>query len=95
MDTADTRTRIHEKLEQTLAPNIVDVIDQSAAHAGHAGAASGGGHFQVILVAEAFDGLNQVARQRRVYEILSEEMTSSVHALSMTCLTPTEFEAED
>ncbi len=95
MDTADTRTRIHEKLEQALNPKIVDVIDQSAAHAGHAGAASGAGHFRVILVADAFDGLNQVARQRRVYEILAEEMTSSVHALSMTCLTAAEFEAED
>lgn len=95
MDTADTRTLIYQKLEQSLNPKIVDVIDQSAAHAGHAGAASGGGHFRVILVCDAFEGMGQVARQRRVYEILADEMAGSVHALSMTCLTPTEFEAED
>ena len=92
MDTSDTRNLIHTKLADALTPTFVDVIDQSAAHAGHAGAASGGGHFRVLLVADEFEGMNQVARQRRVYEILAEEMTSRVHALSMTCLTPSEFD---
>ena len=89
----DTRTRIEEKLRAALSPVEIDVIDQSAAHAGHAGA-SGGGHFRVLLVADAFEGLNQVQRQRRVYEILAEEMKSSVHALSMECLSRTEYEAD-
>ena len=75
---ADVRTTIEQKLTSALAPDFVDVIDQSAAHAGHAGAASGGGHYRVILVAGAFEGLNQVERHRRVYEVLAAEMQSAV-----------------
>ena len=90
----DTRTLIHERLEQALAPVFIDVIDESAAHAGHAGAASGGGHFRVICVSADFEGRNQLQRQRRIYEVLSEQMTSAVHALSMTCLSPAEYDAD-
>ena len=50
----DTRTLIHEKLSEALSPKFIDVIDQSAAHAGHAGN-SGGGHFRVLLVAAQFE----------------------------------------
>jgi BolA protein len=98
MDTsagADTRTRIHEKLAGAFEPDFVDVLDQSAAHAGHAGAASGGGHFRVLLVSKLFEGLNPVQRQRRVYEVLQDEMAGAVHALSMTCLTPAEYDGEN
>ncbi len=91
----DTRTRIHERLGQIFDPVVeLDVIDQSAEHQGHAGAVSGGGHFRVIVVAEAFEGLSLVARQRKVYEALAEEMQSAIHALSMTCLTPSEYEGD-
>ena len=97
MDTPDTRTFIEEKLAKAFAPIVeIDVIDQSAAHAGHAGAReSGGGHFQIILVAEAFDGLKLLERQRKVYDVLADEMKTSIHALSMTCLTPAEYEGDD
>jgi BolA protein len=97
MDTPDTRTVIHEKLSKAFDPLVeLDVIDQSAAHAGHAGAReSGGGHFQVIIVAPAFEGMNLVQRQRKVYEVLADEMQTSIHALSMTCLTPSEYEGDD
>jgi len=90
----DVRTTIQDKLQAALTPDFVDVIDESAAHAGHAGAASGGGHYRVILVAGVFEGLGQLQRQRRVYEVLADEMKSAVHALSMTCLTPAEYEAD-
>lgn len=91
----DTRTRIHERLQQVFDPVVeLDVIDQSAEHQGHAGAASGGGHFRVIIVAQSFEGLSPVARQRKVYQALAEEMRSAIHALSMTCLTPSEYEGE-
>jgi BolA protein len=89
----DTRSHIEQKLREALAPVEIDVIDQSAEHAGHAGAA-GGGHFRVLIVADAFDGLSPVQRQRRVYQILAEEMQSSIHALSMTCLSRSEYEAD-
>jgi BolA family transcriptional regulator, general stress-responsive regulator len=90
----DIRTRIERKLRDALDPIEIDVIDQSADHAGHAGAASGGGHYRVLLVADAFDGLGQVQRQRRVYEILADEMKGAIHALSMTCLSRSEYESD-
>jgi BolA protein len=91
----DTRTQIEDKLRRALDPVELDVIDQSAAHAGHAGAASGGGHYRVICVSDAFEGMSQVQRQRRVYEILADEMRASIHALSMTCLSRSEYESDD
>jgi BolA family transcriptional regulator, general stress-responsive regulator len=94
VDCVDTRTRIEQKLRNTFDPVEVDVIDQSAEHAGHAGA-SGGGHYRVILVSGVFEGLNQVQRHRRVYEALAEEMRTSIHALSMTCLSRSEYESGD
>ena len=92
----DMRTRIEERLAAALGPcELLDVIDQSAAHAGHAGAReSGGGHFNVIVVSGRFDGLGAVARQRLVYAALADEMRSSIHALSMSCLTPAEYSDE-
>jgi BolA protein len=92
----DVRTRIEERLAAALGPcELLDVIDQSAAHAGHAGAReSGGGHFNVIVVSSRFDGLSAVARQRLVYAALADEMRSSIHALSMSCLTPAEYSDE-
>jgi BolA protein len=91
----DTRTHIEERLREAFAPVIeLDVIDQSAAHAGHAGAREGGGHFHVIVVAEAFEGKSPVQRQRAVYQALSDEMQSSIHALSMNCMSPAEYDAD-
>jgi BolA protein len=94
-DALDTRTHIEQRLRDAFAPVVeLDVIDQSAAHAGHAGAREGGGHFHVILVAEAFEGTSPIQRQRDVYKVLAEEMKSRIHALSMSCLSPSEYEAD-
>jgi len=90
----DTRSHIEQKLRDALQPTEIDVLDQSAEHAGHAGAARGGGHFRVLIVTDAFEGLSPVQRQRRVYEILAEEMKTAIHALSMTCLSRSEYEAD-
>ncbi len=92
----DARSRIHERLAETLAPCVfLDVIDQSAAHAGHAGAReSGGGHFNVLIVSTRFEGLGALARQRLVYAALADEMRDLIHALSMTCQTPAEYDGE-
>jgi BolA family transcriptional regulator, general stress-responsive regulator len=92
--TMDTRSTIEQKLRDALDPIELDVIDQSAAHAGHAGAASGGGHYRVVVVSEAFEGMSPVQRQRRVYEILADEMKSAIHALSMHCVSRSEYEAD-
>ena len=62
--------------------------DDSAAHAGHAGAASGAGHFRAFIVSEKFEGLSKVAAQRLVYAALDDEMGSAIHALSIRTETP-------
>jgi BolA protein len=91
----DTRSLIEEKLRGGIADIVeLDVIDQSAAHAGHAGARDGAGHFHVILVSASFDGQTPIQRQRTVYRVLADEMHSCIHALSMTCLSPAEYEAD-
>jgi len=83
--------RIRTKLEAALAPERIEIIDESARHAGHAGARPGGEtHFRVEIVAAAFEGAAPLARQRRVYAILAEELRDGVHALSLATLTPAE-----
>jgi BolA family transcriptional regulator, general stress-responsive regulator len=66
------------------------VRDDSAAHAGHAGARGGGGHFELLIVADRFKGLPRVARHRLVYDCVSDLMQRDVHALAMTLLAPDE-----
>lgn len=85
------KQRIAEKLRAGLAPQRLEVADDSHKHEGHAGARPGGEtHFRVEIVAEAFVGESRVARQRRVYALLSEEMSERVHALQLRTLTPDE-----
>jgi len=80
-----------DKLTRALAPIRLEVADESSRHAGHAGARpEGETHFRIEVVSDSFRGLNRVARQRMVYELLSEELTSRVHALSLAALTPEE-----
>ncbi|HUC71247.1 MAG TPA: BolA family protein [Stellaceae bacterium] len=88
MSVADT---IGRKLTESLAPVRLDVVDESHRHAGHAGARpEGETHFAVTIVSAAFAGQNRVARQRLIYQTLSEELATRVHALSLTTLTPEE-----
>jgi|KBSMisStandDraft_5_1062788.scaffolds.fasta_scaffold623102_2 BolA family transcriptional regulator, general stress-responsive regulator len=88
MTMADT---IREKLTAAFAPLALDVEDESARHEGHSGSRTGGEtHFNVRIVAKAFDGLSRIERQRRVYAVLAEELKARVHALSLTVLTPAE-----
>ena len=83
--------RMRRKLEAAFQPLKLEIVDESARHAGHAGARPGGeSHFRLILVAAAFAGQPLVARQRRVNEVLAEELRDSVHALAMTVLAPGE-----
>ena len=87
--------RIREKLTGAFAPVQLVVQDDSVNHAGHAGATRDDGsqgetHFSVRIVAETFAGLSRVERQRQVYAVLAEEMAGSVHALSLTALSPAE-----
>jgi BolA protein len=82
---------IREKLTAAFAPESLTVQDQSARHAGHAGARPGGeSHFDVHIVSGAFNGLSRVERQRRVHAALDAEFRAGLHALSLKAQTPTE-----
>jgi len=91
-----TSELIEQKLSEALGPcTALEIDDQSAAHAGHRGAReSGGGHYSIVIVTQAFEGLSLLQRQRRVYAALANEMKGRIHALSMTCRTPAEHAAE-
>jgi BolA protein len=81
--------RLRERL-QALSPTRLDIDDESARHAGHEGAKSGGGHYRLLLVSCRFEGLPRLARHRLVYDSLGEMMQREVHALSMVLQTPDE-----
>jgi BolA protein len=81
---------IRERLA-ALNPLTVDLQDESAQHAGHAGAASGGGHWQLTIVSEAFRGKSAVARHRMVYEALGDLMNRDIHALRIEAFAPEQF----
>ena len=82
--------RIRGLLEAALSPQSLEVVDDSARHAGHAGARDGRGHFNVDIVSEAFAGLLPLARHRKVYAALGNMMETDIHALSIRARTPGE-----
>jgi BolA protein len=80
---------LREKLAG-LHPLSLKLIDDSALHAGHAGARSGGGHYRLRIVCESFTGKPTLARHRMIYTALGELMHTKIHALSIISLTPDE-----
>jgi len=88
----DTRVeRIEARLTEVLKPLDLAVGDDSHLHAGHAGAASGGGHYSVRIVSERFEGLRLVMRHRLVYDAVHDMMKAEIHALAITALAPSEL----
>lgn len=85
-----TVAKIRARLERALAPVALEIEDESARHAGHEGAKSGGGHYRVHLISPKFEGLARVARHRVVYDALDDLMKREVHALSLVLLAPGE-----
>jgi BolA protein len=85
MPTGITAEALHARLAELLAPTRLEVIDESAAHAGHAGAdASGSGtHFRVRIASPLFAGKTPVARHRLVYDALHEFLARGLHALAI------------
>ena len=83
------------KLEQALSPQSLEVIDESHLHAGHDGSSDAGEtHFRVRMVAQSFDGLSRLQRQRKVFELLADELAGQVHALALKLKTPQEAEQD-
>lgn len=73
-----------------LEPEALELRDESAAHAGHAGARDGGGHFRLTIVSPRFRGQNTLARHRLVYAALGPLMQREIHALAIRALAPEE-----
>lgn len=88
---SDTRLeRMRARMEAALQPQELTLEDDSALHAGHAGAASGGGHYNVRIVSLQFEGLKLVTRHRLVYDSVHDMMHKEIHALAIIALAPSE-----
>jgi BolA protein len=75
----------------SLGPTMLNIEDDSALHAGHAGADAGGRHFSVTIVSEHFRGLSRLARHRAVLERVGDLIPHPVHALAIRAYAPDEF----
>lgn len=82
--------KIRSRLLETFSPLECQLIDESALHAGHAGAASGAGHFRLHIVSAHFEGQNRLKRHRLVYDCLLDMMHTEIHAVAVTALAPSE-----
>lgn len=80
------RTRL-----QDLSPSALEIHDDSADHAGHAGAAAGGRHFSLLIVSNAFIGVSRLERHQQVLARVSDLLPHPIHALSIKALAPEEF----
>ncbi|MBU3628290.1 BolA family protein [Polynucleobacter sp. AP-Reno-20A-A9] len=77
-------------LRKAFQVQVLKIEDESHLHAGHAGAASGGGHFRLEIIAPEFRGLGLVARHRAIYAALNRHIPKEIHALTITALAPDE-----
>jgi BolA protein len=83
--------RMADLLRQHFRPEMLEIVDDSARHAGHAGAAPGGEtHYTVLVVAAAFHGQTRLERSRSVHAVLNSEFATGLHALTLTLQTPEE-----
>ena len=83
--------KVADEIRQRLAvlqPSQLEIVDESALHAGHEGAKGGGGHYRMLIVSPLFTGQATVKRHRLVYEALGTLMKREIHAMSMTTLSP-------
>lgn len=90
----DTVERIRAALAARFAPAVLEIGDDSALHAGHAGARSGGGHYRIFIVSAAFEGCSKVLRQRMIYAAVGDMMKHDIHALAIRALTAIEAESQ-
>lgn len=83
--------KLRSRLQDALAPEALDIIDETAKHAGHAGAASGGGHYLLNIVSATFEGKNPIQRHRLVFDAVGDMMHTDIHALSIQARAPDEL----
>ena len=90
MSAETTAARIERLLRDGLTPIRFELHDDTVLHAGHAGAAAGGGYYRVLIVSAAFEGLSRIEQHRLVHETLGPMIGAEIHALSLRTLTPGE-----
>lgn len=82
---------IRVRIDSALAPESLEIVDESHLHAGHAGAREGGGHFALTVVADAFSGQSTMQRHRMIYAAVGDMMQREIHALSIKAYAPDEI----
>ena len=85
-------TQIHTKITQALAPEVLEVTNESNRHAVAPGSES---HFKLVIVTAQFANLNRIQRHRKVNALLAEELQQHIHALSLKLYTPSEWDARE
>ena len=90
VDSRSTPGQIEAILRRRFSPSQFELRDDSAKHAGHAGATSGGGHYHLVLVSAEFEGHTRVEQHRMVYDALTDLIPDKIHALGLTTRTPSE-----
>ena len=85
-----TTEQIKQLLNEAFKPELLEILDNSAAHAGHAGARSGGGHYHVTIISAVFEGKSLVQRHQLIYQALGDLMKQQIHALGINALSPSE-----
>ena len=88
----DRIERIKGHLNNAFTPTQLEVLDESHLHAGHAGARTGMGHFNVTIVSDRFTNVSLLERHRMIYESLGDLMKTDIHALSIKALAPDELD---
>lgn len=83
MTAGERAQRIEARLREAFDPDLIEVLDESHLHAGHAGARDGKGHFRVRIVADGFAGATRLQSHRMVYDALKDLMQTEIHALSV------------
>ena len=84
---------IEQRLRERLAPTHLELLDDSAKHAGHRGATSAGGHYRLVIVSDEFEGRSLIERHRLVNKAVRDLFGPKIHALSMRTLTPDQWQA--
>lgn len=83
---------IRSKLEAAFSPSLLDLVDESEKHRGHAGHREGGeSHFRLTIVSDKFEGQSRLERQRSVNNVLHHELADQIHALTTSAKTPGEM----
>ncbi len=85
-----TAEKIERLLRERFDPTQFELTDDSAKHAGHPGATSGGGHYSVVIVSNVFEGLSRLERHRAVYGAVESMIGSEIHALAIRTVAPSE-----